>query len=139
MLQHVETDSGCDIDLQGFHLVVAKLKNFFALCADHVIVMVTEMEVFVANRAVIKSVFAGKAETAHQVQGVLDKVARKLIAVFLQEPRHLDIGHMLFGFEKGIQDLKTVFEAVDTLLLKKLFELFFFLLVNLLNHFGAYR
>jgi hypothetical protein len=136
MLQHVETDSRCDIDLQGFHLVVAKLKNFFALRANHVIVMVTEMEVFIADLAVVETVFAGKAETAHHVQGVPDKVARKLIAIFLQEPRHLDFGHMLFGFEKGIQNFKTVFKAVDTLLLKELFELFFFLFVNLLKHFG---
>jgi hypothetical protein len=45
---------------------------------------------------------------------------------------------MLLGFEKGIQNFKTVFEAVDTLLLEELFELFFFLFVNLLNHFGPH-
>ena len=74
VLQHVETDGGCDFYLQGFHLFIVKLEYFFALRADHVVMMVSEVMVFIADLAVVEPVFAGKAETAHQIQGLPDKI-----------------------------------------------------------------
>ena len=97
MLQHVESFRCCDFDLQFFQTILFELNNFSAFRADHMVVMLTQMAMFITKIAIVKSAFLGKAEMAHQFHCLTHKFRIKAPAVLVKKPDHFVDGHMLFG------------------------------------------
>ena len=125
-------DSG-DLNLQFFELVFFEFNDFSAFSANHMIVMLTEVAVLISGLAVVKSASVSKTKTAHELQGFAHKLRVHLAAALRQQLGQFVNGNMLFGLQKDFEDIKSIFKIINVLLLKQLFELFFFLKMNLFH------
>ena len=130
VLQHVKPVGRSQKNLAVFHLVVLKLDDAAALCADHVVVVLAQVAVLVAGQTVVELVFPGEAELAHQFEGVPHEFGVISVSKGGQQLLQLLGGDVLFGVEKRVQDLEPVFKTVDVFLLEQGDELLFFLVVN---------
>jgi hypothetical protein len=133
VLQHVKPLRGGDLQLQVFKAIVLKFKNALAFCANHMVVMLTEMTVLITDHAVVEPVFAGKAKSAHQFQRIADKIGGKTVSVSLENFDQFICSQMLFGLKEDFQYMKPVLEPINVFLLKQLLKLLFLLTVYLLH------
>jgi hypothetical protein len=127
-----------DPALHLFDVFVFELINISTFRTDHVIVMMTQMPMFVTHFSIVESVFPGKPESTHQPQGVPDKVGREKISVIIKELGQLAHGNVTFGLKKNFQDLESIFELIDVFLLEQFLKLFFFPMVNTF-HVDSYK
>jgi hypothetical protein len=133
MLKHVETVQGGYFDLKIFHPAVLKLKYLPALCADEMVVVQTEVPVFVKGRPALKFLFYSKAITAEQIERLLNEVGLETAAIDLQRTHELLKTYVALKAKKNFQDGESFVDAVDSLTFKKALELLFFLVVNCLH------
>ena len=114
-------------------MILFEFNNFSASGANHVVMMLAQMTVFISNSAIVKSTLMGKPETAHQLHCFANKIGIELPAVLVKTFYKSIDGNMLFCLQKGFQNLESILKIIDLLLFKKLFELFFFLNMNLFH------
>ena len=133
MLQHVKAIRACNIYLQLFQLIILKFNNFFTFGANHVVMVLTHMPVFIPYDAVFKCEFGGKAITAHKIKGVRNKLRRQCDTVLRGNFYEILFRYVPLGLQKDFQNLYPILQIIDILMLKELSKLLFFLEVYLLH------
>ena len=133
VLQHVKPLGSCDLDLQLLDPILFEFQYFSAFGADHMIMVLTQMPVFVKNHAIVKTALMGKSKTAHQLKGFVDEIPFQFPTVAFQQPYDILDGHVLFGLQESLQDFEPILEIVDVFLFEQLLELPLFLNVNLFH------
>ena len=133
VLQHVKPLGSCDLDLQLLDPILFEFQYFSAFGADHMIMVLTQMPVFVKNHATVKTALMGKSKTAHQLKGFVDEIPFQFPTVAFQQPYDILDGHVLFGLQESLQDFEPILEIVDVFLFEQLLELPLFLKVNLFH------
>jgi hypothetical protein len=93
--------------------------------------MLPDVPMLVAHLAVVEPVFLGETELAHQFERILDERGFEMQTVFGEKRVQLLGSDVPLGLKKGLQDSKSIFEAVDIFLREEDFELLFFLLMAL--------
>ena len=94
------------------------------------VVVMAEVEVFVAHRTVAETAAMGKTETAHQLEGFPDKIPFQRHALVSHQLVQFTGRHMVLGLQEGVDDLKPVLETVDPFLAEQLLKLIYFLCVK---------
>jgi hypothetical protein len=133
VLEQMKSALRGDLKLELLHGLVLKLKDAFALGANHVVMVLAQMMVLIAGLAVIEQVFPGKPVMAHQFDGITDKLELQACALGIHQDVQFLSRHMMFGGQKNFQHGQPILEPIDSILLEKLYELLFFLLVNRLR------
>ena len=64
MLQHVEAAGGGDLNLVFFQPIFLELEDLAALGADHVVVVLPQVMMLVADHPVVEAALASETETA---------------------------------------------------------------------------
>jgi hypothetical protein len=121
-------------DLKRFQLRVFKFHDLAALGADHMVMVLPQMEVFIQNFTVLELPLAGEPILTHEFQGVTDKFGIQPVTQIVKPLNHLCRGHMPVGPHEGFHDGKPIFEIRYVILSEQLAELFLFLLVQCLRH-----
>ena len=82
MLKHVKPMGRGNVLLKAFHIIISKFNDAAASCADHVVMMLAKMPVFIPRLAVLEGPFLGETEPAHHFKGLLNEFMRKMDTVF---------------------------------------------------------
>ena len=83
VLEHMESVGRSGIYLQFLNLIFFEFNDLSAFCANHMVMMLTQVPVFVTNSAIIKLTLMSKTETTHQLKGVPDEVRFHFQSVFM--------------------------------------------------------
>jgi hypothetical protein len=127
VLEHVESVFGRDFNLHVFNRILFEFYNFAALDANHVVMVLPEMPVFIAYDAVVEFVFPRETEITHKLERISHELAVEIMPFFIEHLSQFGGGDMILGLKKGFEHLEPVFEIIDISSPEKLFELFFFL------------
>ena len=133
MLQHMKSMSGSDFYLQLFDLCFFKFQYGSAFCADHVVVMLSQMSVFVEHDAIVKAAFVGKTEATQQFECFFHKLIFQSPAIALKPFNQLFDRYVFFCLQKNFEDFKSIFKIIDLFLFKELLKLLLFLDMDLLH------
>jgi hypothetical protein len=136
VLEQVKTTFGGDLNLKLLYGLILKLKDAFAFGANHVVVVLAKVMVLIAGLAVVEQVLPGKPIVAHQVNGIANKFQFQSRTLGLDQVGQFLGRHMVFGGQENLQHYQPVFESIDSILLEKLYELLFFLLMDCLCSHG---
>jgi len=124
-----------DLGLEALQFFIPELQDLSALGANHVIVVLSQVPVFVSHLAVVESVFLRKSEPAHQLQGVPNKIGRKGVSVIVEYLNEFTRGDVVLDLEKNLENRVPALKLIDMLLLEEFLELFFFLVMNPLHRY----
>jgi hypothetical protein len=133
MLQHMKPMNRRGPHLTLLETVIVELDNFAAFGTQHVIMMLPEMMMLIAHRFIIELNLFCKTVIAQQAQGIVDKPDIQRITVFPKPAGQFLRGHMLLGLQQSFQHPASILKLIDPFLLKKLSELFFFLIMHSLH------
>jgi len=126
----MESAIGGNLNLEVFQVFILKFNYFSAFCADHVIMVLSQVAVFISELPVIEPISLSKPVAAHELQRVSYKIAGVIIAGVIKDLDQFSGGDMLLFLEECFQDVVSVFKSIDLFLVEKLFELFLFLPVQ---------
>jgi hypothetical protein len=85
MLKHVKSLDGGNFILELFEVILFEFDYFSASGANHVVMMLAQMTMFIANGTVVKAAFMGKPETAQQFHCFSNKIGIELPAVLVKK------------------------------------------------------
>jgi hypothetical protein len=93
----VESVLGRNLNLVGFEAVIPELNDSAAFGANHVVMVIAEVEMFVTHNAVVKSALACKPQTAQQFQGIAHKLRAEFGALRLESVYQLVYSDVFFN------------------------------------------
>jgi len=94
------------------------------------IVVITEMPVFVSNLAFVESVFLSESETAHHAEGISNEIRIIRIPFIREELHQLSVGDVALRSKKSLQDSVSILKRIDMFLFKQFLKLLLFLAVD---------
>jgi hypothetical protein len=109
---------------------IFELDDLSALGADHVVVMLPQMPMFISGLAIVESILLCKTVAAHQIDGVRHKFGGQSMTVSIDQFGQIFGGHMVFGSQKNVKNGQAVIEAINAILFEQLYKLLFFLLMD---------
>jgi hypothetical protein len=130
VLKHMKSILGGDFQLQLLHRFILKLEDAFAFGADHVIMVLPEVEMFITEFAVVEAVLFCKTVVTHQIDGLFYEINIQGWILPMHQIRQLLNRNMVLRMQKNFQDRQPIIESPDAILLEQFFELVFFLLMN---------
>jgi hypothetical protein len=124
---------GGNLNLQLLYSVFFEFQNFSAFRADHVVMVLSQMPMFIESDAIVKLALVRKTETAHQCERFFDKSRTQLPAVGGEPLSQFVDRYMFFSLQECFKHLKSIFEFIDMFLFEQLFELLLFLNMDLFH------
>jgi hypothetical protein len=121
---------GGNFQLQLLDGFILKLEDAFAHGADHMIMVLPEVEMFIARFDVVETVLFGKTVMAHQLDGLIYEVDIQGAALLVHQRHQLLNRDVVFRLQKDIENRQPIVEPTDAILHEELLKLFFFLLVD---------
>ena len=126
----MEPAIGCNLNLEVLQVFILEFNYFSALRSDHMIMVLSQVAVFISELPVIKPISLSKPVAAHELQRVSYEIAGVIIAGVIKDLDQFSGGDMLLFLKEGFQDVVSVLKLIDLFLVEKLFELFLFLPVQ---------
>jgi hypothetical protein len=116
--------------LQGLQAVIVELDDFATFGTHHMVVVLSQVMVLVAQVTVVEAALVGEAESAHQLQRVSHKIGIQPVAIVVQQRHQFGNRNVVFGLQKSFKNDKPVFKIGDAFLFKQFLKLSFFLFVQ---------
>src|SRR5687768_9700474 len=104
MMRRAKAEFVRHLVLQLLDVLGKKLDHLSALSANHVIVMLVVVVMFVIGLAVAKPHLTSKTRLGKQFEGTIDRGVTDGRVLFLYEPIEVFTGEVVFGTEKDLEN-----------------------------------